>query len=83
LQIEITADWDALGLLFLLALAMAMSISTPQAAKRLPIVRPDVAKTLAVVALCKSGFGVYILRILCYRLLSISRFLELSGSLPD
>jgi hypothetical protein len=32
---------------------MAMATLTPQAARSLPAVHPDVAKTLTIVALCK------------------------------
>jgi hypothetical protein len=43
--------------LFLWALMMAMSTPTSQAAKRLPAVHPDAAKTLTTIALCKPVLG--------------------------
>jgi hypothetical protein len=42
---------------FLWALTMAMTTLTPQAARRLPAVHPDVAITLTVVTLCKPVLG--------------------------
>jgi hypothetical protein len=36
---------------------MAMSTPTPQAARRLPALHPDVAQTLTIVAMCKLVLG--------------------------
>jgi hypothetical protein len=52
LQVAIAAGWDTFW-----ALTVAMNTPTPQAAKRLPAVHPDVAKTLTTVALYKPFSG--------------------------
>jgi hypothetical protein len=48
---------DTLWILFLWPLTVAMTTPTPQAAKRLPAVRLDVAKTLTTVEFCQPVLG--------------------------
>jgi hypothetical protein len=50
-QFAVVAVWGALRILLLWTFAVAVTTPTPQAARRLPAVHPDMTKTVAIVAL--------------------------------